>query len=196
LSRQIDTEHLADLKSYLERHLRDLESKVELYKAYIRAVDTVLASTSFKLAADLFKGSETKAEQRTNKHEEITETTRVRRVDLTSRDNRMKLGEMNASGTSVTIVPAQNVRCLVDSGAFNTFFVKNILAGMKDKDEEQVKLGKISDKEKISYRITKNDDGTLKDITISNYGDEKRLKRITQTITWTLEKTVQKQATR
>nr|MDO8099945.1 hypothetical protein [Candidatus Njordarchaeota archaeon] len=196
MSKQIDVEHLADLKSYLERRLRDLENKVELYKAYIRAVDTVLTGTSFKLAADLFKGYEAKAEQKTNKYETITETTHVRRIDLISRDNRMKLGEMDVSGTSVTIVPAQNVRCPVNSGAFNTFFVKNILAGMKDKDEEQAKLGKISDKERINYRITKNDDGTLKDITISNYGDEKRLKRIIQTITWTLEKTVQKQAPR
>nr|MDO8134151.1 hypothetical protein [Candidatus Njordarchaeum guaymaensis] len=196
MSKQIDVEHLADLKSYLERRLRDLENKVDLYKAYIRAVDSVLTSTSFKLAADLFKGSEAKAEQKITMHEATTETTRTRRIDLTSRDNRMKLGEMTVSGTSVTIIPAQNVRCLVDSGAFNTFFVKNILAGMKDKDEEQVKLRKISDKERINYKITKNDDGTLKDITISNYGDEKRLKRIIQTITWTLEKTVQKPATR
>jgi hypothetical protein len=192
LSKQVDVQNLADLKSYLERRLRDLENKVELYKVYIRAVDGVLTSASFKLAADLFKGSEAKAEEKITEHGMTTETTHARRIDLSSRDNRMKLGEMDISGTSVTIVPAQNVRCPVDSGAFNTFFVKNILAGMKDKDEEQIKLGKISDEKKINYRITKNADGTLRDIMISNYGDEKRLRRITQTITWTLEKTVQK----
>jgi hypothetical protein len=196
LDRQIDVEHLADLKSYLERRLRDLESKVELYRAYVSAVDTVLTSTSFKLAADLLKGSEEKAEQRTEKHETATETTSARRANLTSRDNTTKLGEMELFGTSVTIVPSQNVRCPVDSGAFSTFFVKNILTGLKHKDEEEIKLGRISDDEKIDYRITKNDDGALKGITISNYGDEKRLKRIIETITWTFEKTLQKQTSR
>lgn len=195
MSKPIDVEHLADLKSYLERRLRDLENKVELYKSYIHAVDSVLTSSSFTLAADLLKKVEPKVERKVTVIETTEETKGVQRVDLTSRDNRMKLGEINVRGTSLTIVPAQNVRCPVDSGAFNTFFVKNILAGMKDKDEEQVKLGKMNDKEKINYRITKNDDGTLKEVTISNFGDEKRLKRITQTIVWTLEKTVQKQPT-
>ena len=196
MSKQIDVEHLADLKSYLERRLRDLENKVELYKVYIRAVDSVLASSSFKVAADLFKGGEARAEQRMTTDDMTKEATLAQRIALTSRDNRTTLGEMDVSVKSVTIVPAQSVRCPVDSGAFNTFFVKNILAGMSDKDQEQAKLGKISDREKINYKITKNDDGTLKDITISNYGDEKRLERITQTITWTFEKTVQKQTAR
>jgi hypothetical protein len=196
LSKQVDVEHLADLKSYLERRLRDLESKAELCRTYIRAVDTVLASTSFKLAADLMKDSEAKVEQTAAEHDTDKETISVRRTNLTSRDNTVKLGEMELSGKSVTIVPSRNVRCPVDSGAFSTFFVKNILTGLRHKDEEEIKLGRMSDDEKIDYRITKNDDGTLKDIMISNYRDEERLKRITQTITWTFEKTLQKQASR
>jgi hypothetical protein len=195
LSKPVDVEHLADLRSYLEKRLRDLESKVELYKSYIRAVDSVLAKASFTVAADMLGKGEPKVEHEVTVPEKAADTKGAQRIDLTSRDNRMKLGQISVHETSLVIVPAQNVRCPVDSGPFNTFFVKNILAGMKDKDEEQVKLGKMNDKEKINFKITKNNDDTLKEITISNYGDEKRFKRITQTIVWTFEKTPQKQST-
>ncbi|WXG42968.1 MAG: hypothetical protein WED04_02665 [Promethearchaeati archaeon SRVP18_Atabeyarchaeia-1] len=192
MNKEIDVEHLAGLKSYLERRLKDLEEKVALYRGYIQAIDSVLTRTSFKVAADLLKESKAKAEEQGPEIKAAKEVTEGGRIELTSRADGMKLGEMTTSGSLITIVPAENVKIPADSGTFSSFFIKKILNNMIEKDDELIKSGKISAKEKMSYQIAKNSDGTLRQITISNYREDNRQKQISTTIRWTLEKSSQK----
>jgi hypothetical protein len=192
LDKEIDVEHLAGLKSYLERRLRDLEEKVALYRGYIQAIDSVLTRTSFKVAADLLKESKAKAEGHEPEPKAAKEAAGGRRIELTSRADGGKLGEMTITGALLTIVPAKGVAIPADSGTFSSFFIKKILNNMIEKDDELVKSGKLGEKEKMTYQVTKNADGTLKQITISNYRDENREKQISTTIRWTLEKSFQK----
>jgi hypothetical protein len=195
LDKEIDVEHLADLKSYLERRLAALENRVEAYKEYIRAIDTVLGRSSFKLAADMLKETPAAVVGKPVESGTTRQTAESYVTDLISRVDGSKLGMMAVSKTSITITPVGNSRIPIDSGTFNSFFVRRILSNMVQKDEEQVKLKKLSEKDKISYKIEKNADGSLKEMAISNYRDENRLKQITTTIRWTLEKATQKQAT-
>jgi hypothetical protein len=192
LDKQIDVEHLAALKSYLEKRLLALENKVELYKEYIRAVDSVLTRSSFKVAAELLKETPVTTAGKPIEREAAKEIAGAQKSDLVSRADGGKLGMMTISKNSVTVTPAENMRIPVDSGTFNTFFIRKILDNMVEKDEEQVKLGKLSTKDKMKYLIEKKSDGTLKELVILNYKDESRLKQITTTMRWTLEKVAQK----
>lgn len=194
MEKEIDVEHLADLKSYFERRLVALESRVELYKGYVRAIDSVLTRASFKLAADMLKENQVAPRAKPVEGEVTKEAIGARKTDLVSRADGSKLGVVAVSKSSITITPVENVRVPVDSSTFNSFFVKKILSNMIQKDEEQVELGKLTDKDKMGYKVNKNSDGTLKDLVISNYRDESRLKQITTTIRWTLEKVAQKSA--
>lgn len=191
MEKEIDVEHLAGLKSYLERRLKNLEEKVTLFKEYVQAIDTVLTSTSFKVAADLLGESRPKLEEK-EQEQAANKVSPSQRTDLTSRADGTRLGEMTTTSTSITIVPAENLKIQVDSGTFNAFFVKRILNSMIDKDDELVKTGKISPKEKISYQVAKNSDGTVKQIVVKNYREDSRQKQILTTIRWTLEKLTQK----
>jgi hypothetical protein len=192
LNKEIDIEHLAGLKSYLERRLKDLEERAVLYRGYIQAIDTVLTGASFKVAAELFKESRAKGEEKETEYKEPKEATSVQRTVLTSRVDGTKLGEMITTSTLITIVPDDNLRVPADSGTFNAFFIKKILNGMIEKDDELLKTGKINSREKMSYQVAKNSDGTLKQIAISSYREENRQKQISTTIRWTLEKISQK----
>jgi hypothetical protein len=194
LEKEIDVEGLAGLKSYLEKRLAALENKIELYKGYIRAIDGVLSRSSFKSAADLMKESGPRTKEKAVEHEVAEEMTGAYTNDLVSRADGSKLGVLAVSKNSVTVTPVGNAKVPVDSGTFNSFFIRKILGGMIQKDEEQVKSRKLNDKDKISYKISKNSDGSLKELVISNYGDENRLRQITTTIRWTLEKAAQKPA--
>jgi len=194
LDKEIDVEHLAGLKSYLERRLAALENRVEAYKEYIRAIDTVLGRSSFKVAADMLKETPAAVVGKTVEPGVARQPAESYVTDLISRVDGSKLGMMAVSKASITITPVENSRVPIDSGTFNSFFVRRILSNMVQKDEEQVKLRKLSDKEKISYKINRNSDGSFKEIVISNYGDENRLKQITTTIRWTLEKAAEKSA--
>jgi hypothetical protein len=82
----------------------------------------------------------------------------------------------------------------VDSGTFNAFFIKKILNSMIDKDDELLKAGKISPKEKMSYQVMRNSDSTVKQILVKNYREDSRQKQILTTIRWTLEKIAEKAA--
>jgi hypothetical protein len=187
LSKQPDLENLATLKSYLERRLNNAETKATMYRGFIQAIDSILTQMSFKVAADLLKEGKEATVEKTAKG-----AGGIHKAALTSRVGGTMLGEVTVSGNSMTIVPAQNVNCPTDSGTFNTFFVMKILDNMIEKDKELVKAGKIGEREKMSYQLMKNDDGTLKQIVILNYRDETRLSEITNTIRWTLEKTLEK----
>jgi hypothetical protein len=192
LEKEIDIEHLAGLKSYLEKRLAALEKKVEAYKGYIHAIDGVLTRSSFKLAADMLKETPAAIAEKPAEHEATRETVGAYVTDLISRANGSNLGIMTVSKTSITITPVGNTRIAIDSGTFNSFFIRRILSNMVQKDEEEVKSRKLSEKDKISYRIDKNNDGSLKELVITNYRDEDRLKQITTTIRWTLEKATQR----
>jgi hypothetical protein len=194
LEKEIDVERLADLKSYFERRLAVLESRAELYKGYIRAIDSVLTRASFKLAADILKENQVAPGAKPVEGEVTKEAIGARKIDLVSRADGSKLGVVTVSKSSITITPVENVGVPVDSSTFNSFFVKKILSNMIQKDEEQVELGKLTGKDKMGYKVSKNSDGTLKELVISNYRDESRLKQITTTIRWTLEKVAQKSA--
>jgi hypothetical protein len=91
-------------------------------------------------------------------------------------------------------VPVENLKIQADSGTFNAFFIKKILNSMIDKDDELIKARKISSKEKMSYQVSKNSDGSVKQIVVSNYREDSRQKQILTTIRWTLEKVSQKAA--
>ncbi len=167
---------------------------MELYKEYVSAVDSVLTRSSFKVAAELLKETPGTARGKPIEREVVKETAGAQNSDLVSRADGSKLGLMVISKTSVTITPAENTRIPVDSGTFNTFFIRKILNNMIEKDEDQVKLGKLSEKDKMKYLIEKNSNGTLKELVVLNYRDENRLKQITTTVRWTLEKVSQKPA--
>jgi hypothetical protein len=142
----------------------------------------------------MLKESQAPTVGKPTEREVAKETTGAYITDLVSRADGSKLGVMVVSKTSVTITPVGNAKIPVDSGTFNSFFVRKILNNMVQKDEEQVELRKLGDKDKIGYRVDKNSDGSLKELIISNYRDENRLKQITTTIRWTLEKAAQKLA--
>jgi hypothetical protein len=194
LDKEIDVENLAGLKSYLEKRLAALENRVEAYKGYIRAIDSVLSRSSFKLASDMLKETPVASVGKPVESEVAKQAAESHVTDLISRTDGSKLGMMTVSKTSIRITPFENTRIPTDSGTFSSFFIRRILNNMVQKDEEKVKLRKLSEKDKISYRIDKNPDGSLKEIVISNYRDEDRLKQITTTIRWTLEKATQKPA--
>jgi hypothetical protein len=193
LEKETDVEHLAALKSYLEKRLKSLEEKVTLYRGYIQAIDSVLTRTSFKVAADLLKEGKPEVEEK-EQEQTTSKAATPERTDLMSRADGTRLGEMITTSTAITIVPAEGLKIQADSGTLNSFFIKKILNGMIDKDDELIKAGKISPKEKMSYKVTKNSDGTVKQILVTNFREDSRQRQILTTIRWTLEKMTQKPA--
>lgn len=174
----------ADLKSWFEGKIFELEEEITRLKEVVLVMDTVLRSTSFKTAAEL-PDSGKKEEVQGNK-EEKQESVEIRRA----KDGKV-LGTAKVDSDKVVISIPGDLKLLSATPPFNSFFLNRILEGMKEKDRGQVSQGKLNAKEIIDYLVEEKD-GELKNITIKNYRNQKRLEEIFNTINWAFSRMLEK----
>ncbi len=174
----------ADLKSWFEGKISDLEEEISRMREVILVMDSVLRSTSFTTAAELPDAGE-KKEVQENKVEG-QESVEIRRA----KDGKV-LGTAKVDSDKVVISIAADLKLLSSTPPFSSFFVNRILEGMREKDRGQVSQGKLNAKEIIDYLVEEKD-GVLKNITINNYRDQKRLGEIFNTINWAFSRMLEK----
>ena len=172
----------ADMKMWIEARIAEHEADIERLKQMLLIIDSILRQSSFKTAAEI--GSKPPAVSET--FESFGEVRPIRRV----RDG-LLLGNVYVSPDTIVIIPASDIRIMVDTPPFKSFFVNRILEGMRAKDNEAVKDGKIAPNQAFSYTI-EEDKGRLMKIIIKNYGNQSRLNEIISTVTWSFTRMLEK----
>lgn len=99
------------------------------------------------------------------------------------------LGNAYLSKSQLKIEPASSLN--LNTPPFKSFFLDRILEGMRSKDSDLSKKGELSSNEILNYEII-DDSGLIKEIKISNYGDNHRAKEILNTISWTFSRMLEK----
>ena len=89
------------------------------------------------------------------------------------------------------IILVEGLLFKVDTPPFQAFLLSRVLEQMKKRDEEAVKRGEIMPEEVLSYEVVIEKD-IIKEIIITNYGDERRLREIRTSSRWTFEKMYEK----
>ncbi|MEM3586361.1 MAG: hypothetical protein QXO71_03470 [Candidatus Jordarchaeaceae archaeon] len=175
----MDVETLADMKAYLEEKIEKTKEDLERFKKFLSIVDELLAQESFKTAAEVVeekeKGKEGEGEA----------------FQIVSKDG-VLLGEMFISKDTISVKPNPDFAFSTKSPAFTSFLVGKILSGMVKADEELVRQKKLDEKKVFKFKVKASDD-ILQEIVIKNYGDQKRVDELKNTIRWTLEKIHQQQ---
>lgn len=174
----MDVETLADMKAYLEEKIEEIKEDLERFKKFLSIVDELLAQESFKTAAEVVEEKEKKKEG-----EEV--------FQIVSKDG-VLLGEMFISKDTISVKPNPDFEFNTKSPAFTSFLVGKILSGMVKADEELVKQKKLDEKKVFKFKVKAPDD-ILQEIVIKNYGDQKRVDELKNTVRWTLEKIHQQQ---
>lgn len=160
-----EVKELAELKSRLEKRLRELEEEIEHIKALIALVDHQLVVRSFRKAEEA-----------------------IQVIPLKTKTG-VKLADMYVSETTVRVVPAEGMAFNVETPPFQTFLVSRVFDEMKTKDEHEVREGKMKGEHAFSYAISQ-DGIKIREILIRNYRD--RLPSLKSSIRWTLEKMYEK----
>lgn len=173
----------ADMKIWIEARIAEYEADIERLKQLLLIVDSILRQSSFKSAAEIAPKI-TPAEATVP--ESFSEVRPLRRVK-----DGLLLGNVYISSNTLVIIPASDVKIMVDVPPFKSFFVNRILEGMKAKDNEAVKEGKMQPSQALSYTI-EEEEGRLTKITIQNYGSQTRLNEIISTITWSFTRMLEK----
>jgi hypothetical protein len=170
-----DTKKAAELKLWLEGRIAQLRDEIDRLSETLSYVDANLRASSFKPAIDMM--AETK------------EPTEVREL------KRDKGGQVIATASittdAVSVEPASGVELKATTPPFKSFLMGKILQGMKTKDEELAKSGKIPKGSELRFDVEEAN-GFIGKLMIENYGDKARLNEILNTVSWTFSRMLEK----
>jgi len=178
------TKKLAEMKSFLERRIKEQEEEVNSYRTFLEVVDSLLAERSFRpveipptVAAPPPRAS--KPSQAPSDSIPIMTTDGVR------------IASMLVDKTSLQVTPEPDVNLDPNSPPLRSFLVGKVLEPMLVKDKEAASSGVLSPESILSYNVEQDGD-RLKAIHVQNYGDDRRLLELKNAIRWTLRRMYEK----
>jgi hypothetical protein len=211
-----DIRRAAEVREWLIKEVTNKKDELDKLRNTLLIVDSLLKKTSFITASNL-ESSATSLKDKIvpefqSIHEkEITETkpgsdstTKLTSMDNTHDDNQgveirsLKRAKDNflisdAEYTSTYVkIPLVNLNLNINTPPFKSFFINRILEGMKTKDTEKIQKGEINASEIMDYKVDSDQNGNLKNITVSNYREKERLNEIFNTATWVFTRMLEK----
>jgi len=176
---------IAELRSLLEKRIREIETELEGLRVILEFVDARLLEKGFKRAG---VGKPERVEPAVTPPEiEFEEVVPLKTVagDL--------LANLYVAEDSLRVVPAEDKTFDVSTPPFMPFLVERVLAKMQERDQEAVRTGEIGPDKILSYSIVRDGD-VIREIIVKNVGSE-RLRELKSSIRWTLEKMFEKAQT-
>jgi len=173
--------NLMDLRRYLEKKIYELEDEAEKLKALFKIVDEVIVTKSFRRAETLQRIQPKIDTSRVNSWEEVP--LKIASGTL--------LATMLVSEEEIRIIPTERLIFEINTPPFQSFLIKRVLEAMRESDRKASERGDMTPDKIMSYEVLK-EGAVIKEIKITKYGSEKRLREITSTSRWTLEKMYEK----
>jgi len=199
---------LADFKARLQRRLEELQEEMEEIRVALDFVDEALAERSFRRAQPPEGQPSVEGPQEAPIPKAPTQplvpeappepmkalafdASRYKQaIPLKSSDGTL-LATMYVQDDEIAVRTAEDQRLSSSTPPFRQFFINRVLEPMKSRDQEASSRGEIPPERVFAYEVEETDRG-IEQITIRNYGDERRLREIRTTLRWTLEKMYEK----
>jgi len=189
---------MAELRTTLERRVKELQTELEQLRALLDFINSTLLEKGFK------KPEIVKSAAPVPMTEEFAppsppspmtaETTPSFLEHAQAIPIKTATGELLANlymdEDSMRLVIAQDKEFTVDIPPFMAFLVERVLAKMQEKDRESAGAGEIPPDKILSYEMIKDGD-VIRELTIKNIGPD-RARELKSTIRWTLEKMYEK----
>lgn len=195
LSEKEEIEMLLKSKARIEKKINWHEKELEQLHIILSVLDRRISDKSFKGAETL----QVKAKPATSKKAPTppiqappadAAQTAMQTVPLKMADGTL-LGTIYFNDKEIKAIPPPNIAFNANTPPFNQFLITKIINGMISKDRSDAMDGKTSPDEILTYRVIQEGD-IIKEISIRNYGDERRAMTLKNSIRWTLEKMYEK----
>jgi hypothetical protein len=174
-SEERDTKRAAELKLWLEQRIAQLREEIDRLNETLGYVDATLRATTFKQASEMLV--------------ENKEAPEVREL------KRDKGGQVIATASitsdAVEIEPSGGTTLKSSTPPFKSFLMGKILQGMKTKDEELIRSGKLPKGGELRFDVEENN-GSIGKLIIENYREKARLNEILSTVSWTFSRMLEK----
>ena len=165
----------AELKLWLEGRIAQLQEEIERLEETLGYVDATLRASTFRSAMEM-----------------MAETREIPEVRELKRD---KGGQVIATASvtsdSVSIEPNVGVDLNPTTPPFKSFLIGKILQGMKTKDDEMVRSGKLGKGMELRFDVEENN-GLVGKLVVENYREKARLNEILSTVSWTFSRMLEK----
>jgi len=169
-----DTKRAAELKLWLEQRISQLQDELERLRETLDYVDANLRASTFRQASEMMA--------------EAKEAPEVREL------KRDKGGQVIATASitsdAVSIEPT-GVVLKSTTPPFKTYLMGKVLQGMKTKDEELVRSGKLGKGSELKFDLDENN-GNIGKLVVENYRDKARLNEILSMVSWTFSRMLEK----
>lgn len=209
-----DIKNAAEIREWLTKQILEKQDEIEKIKITLSLIDSVLKNGSFKTAANLnipksnsthnqkVEGQSTSSSYKnaTDKHSEETKQRSVgdssfKEVKPIKRlkDNTL-VAQVYILPNSMEIIPEETINISLDTPPFRSFFLNRILQGMRNKDQEKIKQGYLSESEMINYDIITDEENSenIKKVIINNYREKERVNEIFNTAAWVITRMLEK----
>ena len=164
----------AELKLWLEGRIAQLQDEIERLNESLGYVDATLRASTFKPAIEMMSESKEAAEVRELKRDKGGEV----------------IARASISSEAVEVEPS-GVVLKSSTPPFKSFLMGKILQGMKAKDEELVKAGKLAKGTELRFDLEESN-GSIEKLVVENYRDKARLNEILSTVSWTFSRMLEK----
>ena len=178
------TKRLADMKSFLEKRIKQEEEEVNALRSFLEVVDSLLAERSFR-QVDIPSTSTAASPAKSNLTQQRSDSIPIMTVDG------VRIGSMVVEKNALLITPETEVKLDSNSPPLRAFLIGKVLEPMQVKDKESAGAGSISPDNILAYTL-EQEDGRLKAIHVQNYGDERRLLELKNAVRWTFRRMYEK----
>jgi hypothetical protein len=177
------TKKLAEMKSFLERRIKQQEEEVASLRSFVEVVDSLLAERSFK-RVEIEPAVEVPSQAKTMSRVPSDS------IPIMTTDG-VRIASMIVDPAGLQVVPEPGLALDSESPPLRAFLVGKVLAPMQTKDKEAAAAGALSPDKILAYDL-EHQDRNLKAIRIQNYGDDRRLLELKNAIRWTLRRMYEK----
>jgi len=178
------TRKLAEMKSFLERRIRDHEEELNSLRTFLEVVDSLLAERSFR---QVEIGS---IPQPPSQLAGISSSVSPQGVPIMTTDG-VRIASIVTDEAGLHVAPQPDVKLDPNSPPLRSFLVGKVLEPMRVKDKEAAATGVMLPENVLNYYVEEDGD-RLKAIHIQNYGDDRRLLELKNAIRWTLRRMYEK----
>jgi hypothetical protein len=169
-----EVKRAAELKLWLEGRIAQLQEEIERLNETLGYVDATLRVSTFRPAIEMM------AESR--------EVPEIR--DLKRDKGGQVIATASITSDAVEIEPS-GVVLKSSTPPFKSFLLGKILQGMKAKDEEMVKAGKLAKGSELRFDVEEAN-GSIGRLIVENYREKARLNEILSTVAWTFSRMLEK----
>jgi len=169
-----DTKRAAELKLWLEQRIAQLQEELERLRETLGYVDENLRASTFRQANEMMA--------------EAKEAPEVREL------KRDKGGQVIATASitsdAVSVEPT-GVALKSSTPPFKSYLMGKVLQGMRTKDEELVRSGKLAKGLELRFDVDEAN-GNIAKLVIENYREKARLNEILNMVSWTFSRMLEK----